>query len=106
MVRGEWNPGSTVWGRTESRMATVMIRQNVVDHWCWWETWRISRAGSMGRSDGSLWRLLAASAFVELMGSAVGFVLFLECTTEASGGLGEEAGGEAEAFQISRLSLK
>jgi hypothetical protein len=82
MVRGEWNPGSTVWGRTESRMATVMIRQNVVDHWCWWETWRISRAGSVGRSNGSLWRLLAASAFVELMGLTVGFVLFLACTTE------------------------
>src|SRR6267154_3477287 len=65
MVRGGWNAGSTVGGRTESRMATVMIRRNVVDHWCWWETWRFRRTW---RSDGGLWRLLAASAFVELMG--------------------------------------
>jgi hypothetical protein len=65
MVRGWWNAGSTVWGRTESRMTTVMIRRNVVDHWCWWETWRFR---GTRRSDGGLRRLLAASAFVELMG--------------------------------------
>jgi hypothetical protein len=71
MIRGWRNAGSSGRRRAEAisrRMAAVKIGRNIVTDWWWWEAGRFC---DTWRSDGGLWRLLAAPALVELVRSFI-----------------------------------